>query len=65
VLWAALKAKAESLQPTALPKSTMGKAVSYFLDEHHALTGYLRDGRFEIDNNLIHAATGILSANAH
>jgi transposase len=52
-LWAALKAKAEALQPTVLPKSTMGKAVSYFLDEYDALIGYLRDGRFEIDNNLI------------
>ena len=31
----------------------MGKAISYFLDEYEALTGYLRDGRFEIDNNLV------------
>ena len=52
-MWAALKAKAEALQPAVLPKSTMGKAVSYFLDEYDALVGYLRDGRFEIDNNLI------------
>jgi len=52
-IWAALKAKAEALQPTVLPKSTMGKAISYFLDEYDALVGYLRDGRFEIDNNLI------------
>jgi len=42
-----------------LPKSTMGKALSYFLDEYDALIGYLRDGRFEIDNNLVHAATGM------
>jgi len=52
-VWAALKAKAEGLQPALLPKSTMGKAVSYFLDEYDALIGYLRDGRFEVDNNLI------------
>jgi transposase len=52
-VWAALKAKAEVLQPAVLPKSTMGKAVSYFLDEYDALVGYLRDGRVEIDNNLI------------
>jgi transposase len=52
-IWAALKAKAEALQPTVLPKSTMGKALSYFLDEYDALVGYLRDGRFQIDNNLI------------
>jgi transposase len=52
-IWAALKAKAEILQPTVLPKSTMGKAIHYFLDEYDALVGYLRDGRFQIDNNLI------------
>jgi transposase len=52
-IWTALKTKAEALRPTVLPKSTMGKAISYFLDEYEALVGYLRDGRFEIDNNLI------------
>jgi len=52
-IWAALKVKAEVLQPTLLPKSTMGKAINYFLTEYDALVGYLRDGRFEIDNNLI------------
>jgi transposase len=52
-IWEALKAKAVELQPKFLPKSTMGSAVRYFLDEYDALTGYLRDGRFEIDNNLI------------
>jgi hypothetical protein len=52
-IWAALKAKAAALQPIVLPKSTMGKAISYFLDEYDALIGYLRDERFEIDNNLI------------
>ena len=44
------------LQPKFLPKSTMGSAIRYFLDEYDALTGYLRDGRFEIDNNLIENA---------
>jgi transposase len=52
-IWEALKARAEELRPIVLPKSTMGKAVGYFLDEYPALIGYLRDGRFEIDNNLI------------
>jgi len=52
-IWEALKAKAVELQPRLLPKSTMGSAIRYFLDEYDALTGYLRDGRFEIDNNLI------------
>ena len=51
--WEALKQHAEELQPRLLPKSTMGKAVNYFLSEYEALLGYLQDGRFEIDNNLI------------
>jgi len=46
----ALKLKA---QPRFLPKSSLGKAVNYFLNEYTALVGYLRDGRFQIDNNLV------------
>jgi hypothetical protein len=34
----------------------LGKALNYFLHEYEALTGYLRDGRFEIDNNLVENA---------
>lgn len=55
-IWDRLKFKAQQLQPALLPKSTMGKAVNYFLNEYDALTGYLQDGRFEIDNNLIENA---------
>jgi transposase len=51
--WEAMKKHAEELQPQLLPKSTLGKAVNYFLNEYNALVGYLQDGRFEIDNNLI------------
>jgi transposase len=52
-IWDRLKSKAEELHSTLLPKSTLGKAVSYFLNDYDALTGYLKNGRFEIDNNLI------------
>ncbi len=55
-LWAVLQARAEELRPKLLPQSTMGKAVNYFLNEYKALEGYLRDGHFEIDNNLIENA---------
>jgi transposase len=51
--WEAMKKHAEELQPQLLPKSTLGKAVNYLLSEYEALLGYLQDGRFEIDNNLI------------
>ncbi len=52
-IWEAMKARAEELRPRLLPQSSLGKAVGYFLDEYDALVGYLRDGRYEIDNNLI------------
>ena len=53
--WLAMKRRAAQLQadPRLLPKSSLGKAVNYFLSEYTALVGYLRDGRFEIDNNLV------------
>ena len=35
-----------------LPKSPLGKAASYCLNEWTALRRYLEDGRLEIDNNL-------------
>ena len=54
-IWLALKQRAELLKanPHILPKSTLGKAARYFLNEYTAMVGYLRDGRFEIDNNLV------------
>lgn len=54
-IWRAMKQRAERLRavPTFLPQSTLGKAVRYFLNDYTAMVGYLRDGRFEIDNNLV------------
>jgi len=52
-IWEGLKQRAEEVQPQLLPKSTMGKAVNYFLHEYPVLQVYLQDGRFEIDNNLV------------
>ena len=54
-LWLAMKRRAEVIRanPRVLPKSTLGKAVRYLLNEYTALVGYLRDGRFEIDSNLV------------
>ncbi|HXP58853.1 MAG TPA: IS66 family transposase [Dongiaceae bacterium] len=53
--WRAMKRHALELQaePRFLPQSSLGKAVNYFLKEYTPLVGYLRDGRFEIDNNLV------------
>lgn len=54
-LWREMKRHALKLwaDPRVLPKSSLGKALNYFLKEYTALVGYLRDGRFEIDNNLV------------
>jgi transposase len=34
-----------------LPKSLVGKAITYSLNQWEKLTAFLKDGRFEIDNN--------------
>jgi hypothetical protein len=54
-LWRAMKRRALELRanPRLLPQSSLGKAVNYFLNEYTAVVGYLRDGRFAIDNNLV------------
>lgn len=54
-IWRAMKGRAQALKANAhfLPQSSLGKAVSYFLNEYTAMVGYLRDGRFEVDNNLV------------
>lgn len=52
-IWAQLQKDAQALQSQLLPKSTLGKAVNYLINEYQALTGYLACGRYEIDNNLV------------
>lgn len=52
-IWEAMRETAERLKATELPKSTLGQAANYFINEYEALKGHLRDGRFEIDNNLV------------
>ena len=54
-IWLAMKRRAEAIRADVrvLPKSTLGNAVRYLLNEYTALVGYLRDGRFEIDSNLV------------
>jgi transposase len=38
-------------QPQVVPKSLLGKAISYALSNWKALNVYVEDGRLEIDNN--------------
>lgn len=54
-IWLSMKRRAAEIKkkPGFLPKTTIGNAVNYFLNEYTALVGYLRDGRYLIDNNLV------------
>ncbi len=42
--------------PQVLPKSPIGQAISYSLQQWSKLENYLLDGRLEIDNNLVENA---------
>jgi hypothetical protein len=50
-----IKARLTELQArhTHRPTSLTGSAISYTLNQWDKLTGYLRDGRTQIDNNLV------------
>jgi transposase len=52
-IWTRLEADAQALKPHLLPKSSLGKAVSYLINEYQALMGYLESGVYQIDNNLV------------
>lgn len=39
------------IYPKVLPKSLIGKAISYTFALYHRLVRYVSDGRYEIDNN--------------
>jgi hypothetical protein len=54
-IWLTMKRRAQRIKadPGLLPGSTLGKAINYFLNEYTPMVGYLCDGRFEIDNNLV------------
>lgn len=49
-LWKEMKARAEPLQPLALPQSLLGKAIRYFLHESDVLQAYLERPDYQIDN---------------
>ena len=46
-----LKSKIEALQPIAIPKSKLGKAVAYALGQWPTMLRYVDVGEAEIDNN--------------
>lgn len=38
-IWEAMRKQAEELKPKLLPKSTLGQAVNYFLNDYDTLVG--------------------------
>ena len=61
-IWTQLQNDARALQPQLLPKSTLGKAVNYLINEYEALTGYLERGRYKVDNNLVRIRSEFLQS---
>jgi transposase len=51
-----MKAWLNKNYPLVLPKSAIGQAIAYSLNQWPKLRNYLLDGRLEIDNNLIENA---------
>ncbi len=49
-IWAEFKTWADDNHKKVPPKSKIGQAFHYFVNEYVYLTGYLRDGRLEADN---------------
>ena len=48
-----LKQWCEKKVSKVLPKSPIGNAIHYFLNEYEELSGFLRNGRYEADNGFI------------
>lgn len=46
----------EEKRSTVLKSSPLGNAINYFINEYAELSGFLKDGRAEIDNNWIERA---------
>jgi transposase len=57
-----LRALLDLSAPSVLPRSTMGKAISYALNQWDALLVYTTDGRFAIDNNTAERALRPIAA---
>lgn len=52
-IWEQMRQQALLLRPQLLPQSSLAKAVNYLVNEYQALTGYLANPSYRIDNNLV------------
>lgn len=55
-IWTEFKSWADSNRSKVPPKSKLGEALKYFTSEYEYLTGYLKDGRLEMDNGFAERA---------
>jgi transposase len=55
-IWDEFKSWVDSHHKKVPPKSKIGEAFGYFLSEYEYLTGYLLDGRLEMDNGFAERA---------
>lgn len=55
-IWDEFKKWTDQNQAKVPPKSKIGQAFHYFLAQYPHLTGYLRDGRLEMDNGFVERA---------
>jgi transposase len=55
-IWDEMKTWAEAGVEKVPPKSRIGMAFTYFLNEYEYLRGYLQDGRLEMDNGFVERA---------
>lgn len=55
-IWKKFKLWADENHRKVPPKSKIGQAFHYFLGEYEYLTGYLKDGRLEMDNGFCERA---------
>ena len=51
-----MKEWAEKKKKLVLPKSPTGQAINYFLNNYEELSGFLKDGRYELDNGWVERA---------
>lgn len=51
-----LKSWCEAQKPKILPQSPLGNGIKYYLEEYEHLSGFLQNGRYEIDNGWIERA---------
>jgi transposase len=55
-VWEEFKKWADTHYPKVPPKSKIGEAFHYFINEYQYLTGYLKDGKLEADNGFCERA---------